>query len=65
MLLAVVKLPHLTLLPLLKLHVHKRSCAGAAAAVVRRWVPDEAFFCCGVLHLIPVFISLYSNTVCF
>ena len=63
MLLAVVELPQLPQL-LLKLRVHT-SCAGAAAAVVRHRVPDDAICCCGFLHLIPDFISLYSNTIIF
>ena len=62
--LAVVELPQLPLLLLLKLHVHK-SCAGASATavVVRHRVPDDAFGCCCLLHLIPVFVSLCSNTI--
>ena len=61
---AVVKLPPLPLLLLLKLHVH-RICAGAAtAAVVRHRVPDDAICCCDFLHLIPVFIFICSNAMC-
>ena len=64
MTLAVVELPQLPLLLLMKLHVHK-SCAGASAAavVVRHRVPDGAIRCRSLLHLIPVFISLRSNTI--
>ena len=65
MMLAVVELPQLPLLLLLKFHVHNRSYAGAAAAVVCHRVPDDAICCRGLLHLIPALISLYINTICF
>ena len=39
----------------MKSHVHK-SCEEAAASVARHRVPDDAIFCCGLLHLIPVFV---------
>ena len=43
MLLAIVELPQLPLLLFLKLHVHTKICAGAAAvSVVRHRVPDDA-----------------------
>ena len=63
MTLAVVELPQMPLL-LLKLHARK-GCVGAsatAAAVLHR-VPDDAICCWGLLHLIPVFISLCSKTI--
>ena len=62
MLFAVVELPQLLLLLLLKTHAHM-SGAGTAAVVVRHRVPDDAISCCGLLHPIPVFILLYSNTI--
>ena len=62
MLRAVVDLQPLPLpLLLLKLHVQKR-CAGIAAVIVCHHVPDDAICCCGLLHLIPMFLFLYSNT---
>ena len=62
MTLAVVELPQLPLLLLLKLHEHK-SCAGASvsAVVVRHRVPDDAICRCGILHLIPAFITIYLD----
>ena len=42
----------------------KQSCAVAAAAVVvRQRVPDDAICSRGLLHLIPVFLFLYSGTI--
>ena len=64
MLLAVVELPQLPIL-LLLLHEQNKSCAGVAAAVARRCVPDDAICCCGYLHLIPVLLSLSSITIIF
>ena len=60
-LLAVVELPQLPLLLLLKLHVHNDRCAGAAAAV-RHHVLDDAICCC---FIVTDVFSPYLNTICF
>ena len=64
MLLAVVELQEL---PLLKLHVHEKSCSEAAAAAaalgVRHRVPDCPICCCVFLHLISVVLFIYSTTI--
>ena len=66
MTLAVVKLPQLPLLLLVKfVRVHE-SCAWASAAtavVVRHRVAEYAICCCGLSHVIPVLISLCSTTI--
>ena len=64
-LLAVVKLPQLLLLQLWNLHVHESRAGAAGAFVARHRVPDNAFCYYGLLHLVPVFIFLYSNTIHF
>ena len=44
MLLAVVELPEMPFLLLLKLRVYSKSCAGASAAAIRHRVPDDAIY---------------------
>ena len=63
MLFAVVALQHAVAAPAVVDITRTYKLFGAAAAVVRHRVPDDAICCVFFLHLIPVLLFIYSDTI--